>query len=86
MRILKILMILTGAILSSACSSVKYKNIHVALESDTPCVFEKFTEAEKDSMIEPVGKKIHRNQQSCFIRYDENADMLNAHNQAHQDK
>lgn len=86
MKLLKILILIIGVILSSSCSTTRYKIIHLDLESSTPCVFEKFTDLEKQEMSETIGRKIYGNQQSCKIRYQANYDKLSAHNQAHKGK
>ena len=70
--------------LVSSCTTTKYKVIHkpnVLLEN---CIFEKFTEEEKDSMIEAVGRKIYRNQENCRIRHERNQEINKAHNEAHK--
>lgn len=79
------LMILTGVIIFS-CSSTKYLVIHKDLTIPTQCNFEKFTEEEKQSMIEPVGHKIYRNQENCRIRQERINSLINTHNQAHKGK
>ena len=84
MKELKILMVLIGVIISSSCSTTRYRNIHLDLALQTPCIFEKFTEEEKQVMSEPIGQKIYRNQQSCKIRYQKNYDIISAHNEAHK--
>ena len=70
--------------LVSSCTTTKYKVIHkqnVLLEN---CIFEKFTEEEKISMIEAVGRKIYRNQENCRIRHERNQEINKAHNLAHK--
>jgi len=84
MKILKILTILIGALAFSACSSTKYKIIHVPLELPTPCEYEKFTEEEKAAMSEAIGRKIYRNQKSCIIRNQANSDIITIHNELHK--
>lgn len=74
-------MIVIGATISSCAT--KLKLIHEPLLIPEQCIFEKFTEKEKDSMIEDVGKKIYRNQQNCRIRQDRINALINAHNDAH---
>ena len=84
MKLLKILMIVTGAIGFSGCSTTKHIIAHVDLQLESPCVFEKFTESEKDTMTEDVGRKIYRNQQSCLIHQKANYARIQAHNRLHQ--
>jgi len=79
----KLIKSLVLAMLSTGCSTntvVIHRDIHIK----DPCIFEKFTEAEKNSMIEPVGKKIYRNQENCRIIHKENSNNAKAHNEAHQ--
>ena len=77
-----LLTILTGAILSSC--AVKYRIIHVPLQTQENCEFEKFTIEEKDHMLESTGKRIYRNQEGCRIQQRFNNDLIEAHNKAHQ--
>lgn len=83
MKLLKILTILIGAIAFSGCSTTRHIIAHVDLALETPCQFEKFTESEKETMSENVGRKIYRNQQSCKIHYNRNHVMLIQHNKSH---
>lgn len=80
-------MILIGVITfsTSACTT-KLINVHEPLELENPCVFEKFTETEKDSMTEDVGRKIFRNQKGCEIRAELNRKKAELHNKAHASK
>ena len=82
MRHLKIILVMTGTIVFSGCST-KYINTHVDLELSNPCVFEKFTVEEKESITDNAGRKILRNQNSCRIRYQRNYDILQIHNTVH---
>jgi len=82
MRLLKILLILTGATLYSGCSTTV--KVHVPLGIPSQCNFEKFTEAEKTQMIESTGKKIFRNQENCRIRQERINDIITAHNETHK--
>ena len=56
------------AVMLSSCSTTKIKLIHKDLRILSQCNFEKFTDIEKDSMIEDVGIKIWSNQENCRIR------------------
>ncbi len=80
-------MILIGAITFSvvACSHAPVY-VHVPLEIDNPCIFEKFSEEEKDTMTEAVGRKIFRNQQACKVRAQLNQDKVTLHNEKHSGK
>ena len=84
MKLLKILMIITGSLIFSACTSTMHIIAHVDLQLESPCVFEKFTESEKDTITEDVGKKIYRNQLSCEIHSKANYARIQAHNNAHK--
>lgn len=84
MKKLRILLIVIGGLGFSACSTTKHIIAHVDLDLESPCVFEKFSELEKDTMSEEVGKKIYRNQQSCVIHQKANYDKLQVHNRLHQ--
>ena len=86
MKLLKILMITTGALAFNGCSTTRYKIIHVDLELSTPCVFQKFTESEKVAMSGAIGRKIYRNQQSCRILHQKNSGIIQTHNELHQDR
>jgi len=81
MKLRIIVMILTGTIIFSC--STEYKNIHKPLFIPSQCNFEKFTESEKDSMTENVGRKIYKNQNNCKLRQVRISDIINAHNKAH---
>ena len=81
MSLLKILLIVIGAIISSACST--NVTVHVPLQIPTQCNFEKFTEAEKDQMPESTGKRIFRNQETCRIRQVRINALIKKHNEAH---
>ena len=74
----------TGVIISS-CSSNPV-DVHIELQVAEQCIFEKFTEEEKKSMIEAVGRKIHKNQESCRLRNKRINAIIQAHNKAHGDK
>ena len=82
MKLLKILMILIGGTVFNGCST-KYAIIHIPLEIDNPCVFEKFTEEEKQAMSETTGRRIYRNQQGCIIRHQKNSAIMQTHNELH---
>ena len=84
MKLLKILILTIGVTTSSSCSTIRYKNIHVGLELQTPCIFEKFTEEEKQVMSETIGRKIDHNHQSCEIQHKKNSDILLKHNELHK--
>lgn len=86
MKLLRILILITGGIIFSGCSSVKYKLIHKSLELDNPCIFQKLTESEKAVILESTGRKIDHNHQSCEIQHKKNSGILQAHNELHQDK
>ena len=73
-------------ILLSGCGSTKYRVIHKDLTLSRNCMFEKFTEDEKDSMIEAVGRKIYRNQENCRLRQERNDSDLKSHNEAHSEE
>lgn len=77
----KTLLILVIGATASSCSTIKM--VHVPLDPTPICVFEKFTEKEKDSMTEQVGKKIDRNQQTCLIDRERLYRVIKAHNEAH---
>ncbi len=85
MKLLKILTILTGATLFNGCGTT-LKIVHVPANLDNPCIFELFTESEKDSMDQEVGKKIFRNQSSCKIRQTKNSAIIKKHNALHKAK
>ena len=83
MKLLKILMILIGGTVFNGCST-KYAIIHIPLEIESPCVFEKFTEEEKQAItLEATGRKIYRNQQGCIIRHQKNSAIMQTHNELH---
>ncbi len=82
---MKILILLTIVLISS-CSSINYVNIHKDLFLAKNCQFEKFTEDEKGSMIQAVGRKIYRNNETCRLRQERNDFDLKSHNEAHNDK
>ena len=82
---MKALILLLTIVLISSCCSTKYVNIHKDLNLASNCQFEKFSEDEKDSMIEAVGRKIYRNQEVCRLRQERNDSDLEAHNSAHND-
>jgi len=69
-------------VITFSCTN-KLKLIHEPLSIPNQCIFEKFTEEEKTSMIEDVGKKIYRNQQNCRIRQDRIDALIKNHNDAH---
>ena len=50
MKLLRILMILVGISTFSGCTSVKYRNIHEALNLKHNCIFEKLTEEQRDEL------------------------------------
>ena len=79
-----ILTILIGGIISS-CSTTKYRVIHKPITLPDTCIFEKFSEAEKISMVESVGRKIFRNQETCRIRQLRIRALIKAHNEAHEE-
>lgn len=73
--------------ITGCCSrEVVTQTIHVPLALQNPCVFEKFTESEKDTMTEAVGRKIFRNQRGCEITHEENTGQVSVHNKAHTSK
>lgn len=80
---LKIMTALIIWIGCSSCTSTKYLNTHVNVEIDDPCVFEKYTLEEKQSMTRQVGERTLRNQDSCRIRSNKNNAIINAHNELH---
>lgn len=82
MKPLKIMMVLIGAIVFSGCST-QLKIIHVPVDLKDPCLFEKYTESEKDTMSEEVGRKTARNQNACRIRHQRNNDIIKKHNESH---
>lgn len=89
MKKLKILMILIGVTVFSGCTSVKYRNIHSLLTLPHNCIFEKFTQEEKDylksaSIGDKIGRKIYRNQNACKLRQERANTLVNAHNEAHK--
>ena len=84
MKKIKILMILIGAILLCNCTTTKYKNIHVDLDITQTCIFQPYTESEKDSMSESVGKKTYSNQQECLNEKEKNHAIIQAHNELHE--
>jgi len=71
--------------LLSSCGD-KYLTTHKPFNLLPNCAFEKFTEEEKNSMTEQVGKKISRNQNGCTSRQMRNESNAKAHNDAHLDK
>ena len=73
-------------LLLSACTTTKHVIIHVPIKVESPCVFEKFTEAEKSTMIEEVGRKIRRNQVTCFEKFKTIQKDIDAHNKLHEEK
>jgi len=76
-------MIAFGAITFSGCAT-KLKVIHKALVIPKNCEFVKFTEAEKETITDQVGKKIYLNQHSCILRQQRINAIISAHNEAHQ--
>ena len=74
-----LLLLLTG------CCSKQIELIHKPLTIPTNCIFEKFTEDEKESMSENVGRKIYKNQITCKVRQKRIGDIIDAHNKAHGD-
>jgi hypothetical protein len=58
--------------------------IHEPLAVPSNCIFEKFTEEEKNSMIESVGRKIARNQEACRNRDERINTLIKEHNEAHR--
>jgi hypothetical protein len=73
-------------LLTSCATSTKYIVVHEPLKIKPICIFEKFTEAEKDTMTNEVGSKIYRNQQTCKIKENTAIKDINTHNEAHNDK
>ena len=84
MKHLKIILVMIGVTSFSACTSTKYINTHVNLESESPCVFEKYTIEERSTMTESVGSKTLRNQNTCRTLYIEISDIIQAHNDLHR--
>jgi len=85
MKLLKILILVTGATILSSCTSTVYVNTHVNIELEHTCAFAEYTEDEKDSMTQAVGEKTYSNQRKCFIQKEKNRGILIAHNELHQD-
>jgi len=75
-----LLLLLTG------CCSKQIELIHKPLTIQPNCIFEKFTEKEKELMTESVGRKIYKNQITCKVRQTRIGDIIDAHNEAHGDK
>lgn len=87
MKLKLILMILIGATISSCGTKIKYLNTHVDLVIPSNCdQFERFTEEEKDSMTEDVGRKIYRNNNACEARQARIDELVEAHNKVHAEK
>ncbi len=84
MKLLKVLMILTGLIGSSSCSTTRYRIIHIDAELKPVCEFAKFTPEEKEYMTADIGKRIFKNQEGCRIRQQANYDTIDIHNKAHK--
>lgn len=83
-------MILIGVITFSGCTSVKYRNTHSQLTLPHNCIFEKFTQEEKDylksaAIGDKIGRKIYRNQNACKLRQERINSLTKVHNEAHQD-
>ncbi len=78
----KLLILMIGVLGSSGCID-RYRIIHEDLALEPVCVFQKFTESEKDSMTEEVGRKIYHNQQTCRINEEVNTKLVTSHNKAH---
>lgn len=83
-------MILTGMIIFSGCSTVKYRTIHQELTLPHNCIFEKFTPEEKSYLGsapvgDQIGRKIYRNQNSCKVRQERVNKLVIEHNEAHND-
>ena len=80
---LRVILMMMIGVTAFSCSTVKHKVIHSQLTIPTNCIFEKFTESEKQTMRESVGRKIYRNQESCKMRQKRIGDIIAAHNQEH---
>jgi len=84
MKQLKILTILIGLTASSGCT--QYINGHVPLSLPHNCIFEKFTQEEKDYLGsapagDKIGRKIYRNQNACVQRQVRINELLKTHNE-----
>lgn len=86
MKLLKILILVTGVISCANCTSTVYVNTHVSIELEHTCAFAEYTEDEKDSMTQAVGEKTYSNQRKCFIQKEKNSGILAKHNELHKDK
>jgi len=68
----------------SLSSCATYVDVHNSFKLSDNCIFEKFTEEEKDLMTNEIGSKIARNQNSCVIMHDKIKSDVKAHNAAHK--
>lgn len=89
MQKLKILMILIGVVISSSCTTVKYKKIHDPLTVPYNCIFEKFTQEEANYLEsapigDKIGRKIYRNNHSCETRQKRINSLIKTHNEEHK--
>lgn len=89
MKIMKLLTILIGLTVFSACTTTRYRTIHVPLAIPGNCNFEKFTPEEKNYLKaqegQTIGKKINRNQKKCRVRQKRIETLVSKHNEAHHD-
>jgi len=102
MKLLRILILIIGGIGFSGCSTTKYRQYHVGLELESPCISVKLTEKERDHVfpepidknnlteseliIDAVGRKIDGSHQTCDKNNNKNSVILLKHNELHQDK
>ena len=80
---LRVILMMMIGVTAFSCSTIKHKVIHSQLTIPQNCIFEKFTESEKQTMRESVGKRIYRNQEACRLRSERINDIIRAHNQEH---
>jgi len=83
MKLLRILILITGATIFEGCTVTRHVTSHADLPTGSPPAFRKFTEEEKDSMTEAVGRKIDWNHQSCILNHKSNVSLIIKHNAIH---
>lgn len=80
-KLLLLLMLLISVLLVTGCNTIQ---THVPLKLKSPCVFDKFTQEEKQSMTKAVGQKIYSNQEGCKVRHMQNLYLIDRHNELHK--
>lgn len=102
MKLLKISILIIGGIGFSGCSTTKYRQYHVSLELESPCISVKLTKKEKEHVfpdpidkdnlteseliIDAVGRKIDGSYQTCGKNHIKNSGILTKHNELHSDR